>query len=103
MIITKSEPFTKEEIKKLKITIESLSMDLKRVALGMHRGSLAMVQRFREEALKRELELEKFTLDVYLNKLLTETKKRLRKKDSSMAEDFLMYSTLFRNYSIKNL
>ncbi|MBI2405576.1 hypothetical protein HYV21_00790 [Candidatus Microgenomates bacterium] len=78
-------------------------MDLKRVALGMHRGSLAMVQRFREEALKRELELEKFTLDVYLNKLLTETKKRLRKKDSSMAEDFLMYNTLFRNYSIKNL
>ena len=84
-----------------KIILESLSMDLKRVALGMHRGSLAMAQRFSKEALKREQELEQFTLDIYLKKLLAVTKKRLRKKDSSMAEDFLMYSTLFRNYSVK--
>lgn len=41
MIITKSEPFTKEEID-LKILIESLAMDLYRVAVGLNRGSKAM-------------------------------------------------------------
>lgn len=58
MIITKSEPFTREEIEKLKrdqkIIIESLAMDLKRIAIGLHRGSLKMANRFKDEALKRE-------------------------------------------------
>ena len=37
-----------------KTIIESLAMDLKRVALGLHKGSNAMANRFKEEAQKRE-------------------------------------------------
>ncbi|MDO8570329.1 MAG: hypothetical protein Q7R97_01980 [Candidatus Daviesbacteria bacterium] len=54
MIITKTEPFTKYQ----KLIVESLAMDLKRVALGLYRGSNIMADRFKEEALKRSQELE---------------------------------------------
>ena len=37
-----------------KTIIESLAMGLKRVALGLHKGSNAMANRFKEEAQKRE-------------------------------------------------
>lgn len=58
MVITKNKPYTKEEIKKLrdmenKYILESLASDLKRVALGMHRGSNQMAKKFLDEALKR--------------------------------------------------
>jgi len=82
-----------------KIIIESLAMDLKRTALGLHRGSLFMAQRFREEALKREKELEGQKTDGYLKILLSNTKKILKSYNKKDAEDILMYSTLFQNYS----
>ena len=57
MIITKSEPFTKEEIIKVreknKQILGAIAMDLKRVALGYFRGSSSMAERFFQEALKR--------------------------------------------------
>ena len=85
-----------------KIILESLSMELRRVALGMHRGSLAMARRFQEEALKREQELERSKLDSYLKKLTEKVKKTLlNKSDNHLAEDFLMYSILFQNYTQK--
>ncbi len=84
-----------------KIIIESLAMDLKRVALGLHRGSNLMANRFKIEALKREDELEHQELTEYLRQLLQKTKEVLNSKDNQAAEDALMYSTLFQNYSLK--
>ena len=86
-----------------KITIESLAMDLKRVALGLHRGSFAMAERFKEEALKRELELGNQQLDNYLKKLLERTKQVLLSQKTDRAEDVLMYSTLFQNFALKRM
>lgn len=76
-------------------------MDLLRVALGLHRGSLAMAQRFKEEALKREKELESQKPKGYLKKLITNSEKALTGNDARVAEDALMYSTLFQNFARK--
>lgn len=107
MIITKLEPFTKEEIEKLKrdqkIIIESLAMDLKRVAIELHRESFKMADRFKEEASKRELELENQQLDNYLKKLLERTRQILLSQKADRAEDVLMYSTLFQNFALKKM
>lgn len=78
-------------------------MDLKRVALGLHRGSINMANRFKEEALKREEELEQQELDDYLKTLVKNCRKSLQVSNNRSAEDALMFSTLFQNYSIKNL
>ena len=85
-----------------KIIIESLAMDLKRVALGLQRGSLKMANRFKEEALKRENELEKYHLNDYLQKLLQRVKEILKRGGEKTAEDALMYSVLFQNFARKN-
>lgn len=93
---------TKEEKEKLKTTIESLAMDLKRVALGLHRGSFRMAERFKQEAFKRGLELESQPLNEYLKKLLTNTRKSLTSNTERTAEDALMYSTLLQNFTQKH-
>lgn len=85
-----------------KIIIESLAMDLKRVAIGMQRGSYGMAVCFKKEALKRIQELESGQLNNYLEKLIINLKKSLSKDNEQEAEDALMYSTLFQNYSLKN-
>lgn len=86
-----------------KIIVESLAMDLKRVALGLHRGSITMANRFKEEAFKRTAELEQQRTDAYLSKLVKGMKNRLSRDSDRVAEDALMYSTLFQNYAIKIL
>lgn len=82
-----------------KIIIESLAMDLKRVALGLHRGSTSMANRFKEEALNRAEEIEQ--KDNYLNKLVNGMRESFSKNDNRIAEDALMYSTLFQNFALK--
>lgn len=84
-----------------KILIESLAMDLKRVALGLHRGSFKMAQRFKEEALKREKELEQQRINSYLQILLKNSKKIFLSNDKRVAEDALMFSILFQNFAQK--
>lgn len=86
-----------------KIIIESLAMDLKRVALGLNRGSLAMANRFKDEVSKREQELTSQKVSGYLKKLLIAMKKSLSKDGDRVSEDALMYSTLLQNYSLKKL
>lgn len=81
-----------------KILVESLSMDLLRVALGLHRGSLKMAQRFKEEALKRQNELNSLLISPYLKRLLSNSKKAL---GANKEEDVLMYSVLFQNFASK--
>lgn len=86
-----------------KYIIASLAMDLKRVSLGLQRGSLNTANRFREEALKRGEELEKTNLNEYLKKLLRNARQVLKSDDERVAEDVLMYSTLFENFAQKEL
>lgn len=81
-----------------KVIIESLAMDLKRVALGSHRGSHKMAGRFQAEALKRINELEQETTDIYLKKLIKNSRQALLTTDARLADDALMYSILFQNF-----
>lgn len=85
----------------MKIIIESLSMDLLRVALGLHRGSFGMAERFKVEALKRENELKSHDLQPYLKKLVDKSRSVLESADQDRAEDILMYSILFQNFARK--
>ena len=76
-----------------KFILESLASDLKRVALGLHRGSNTMARRFLEEALKRKREIEMGKVSPYIKNLLLRLDKNIDK------EDALMYSTLIQNYT----
>jgi len=79
--------------------ISSLAMDLKRVALGYYRGSERTAERFVAEALKRKEEIKE--VPPYLEKILISLPQKLSQKDKSrLAEDALMYSTIFQNYVV---
>lgn len=87
-----------------KLILESLSMDLRRVAIGMHRGSTKMAHRFIEEALKRKSEVNYSTIQPYVRALLDGLPNKLTQSDTShIAEDSLMLSTLFQNYTQTHL
>lgn len=85
-----------------KVIIESLAMDLKRVALGMQRGSTGMANRFKAEALQRQRELEEFEISDYLQMLVAKSKQTLLASNERTGEDALMYSTLFQNFAQKH-
>lgn len=76
-----------------KFILESLASDLKRVALGLHRGSDAMAQRFLDEALKRKDEVEIEEVAPYIKNILSSLNKNID------AENALMFSTLLQNYT----
>lgn len=81
------------------IAISSLSMDLKRVALGYYNGSFATAQRFSQEALKRSTEVDKSGVKPYIKKLIHALPGLLKEKDKmGIAENALMYSTILQNY-----
>ncbi|MDO8620736.1 MAG: hypothetical protein Q7R31_00405 [Candidatus Levybacteria bacterium] len=85
-----------------KVALSSLAMDLKRVALGYHRGSWALANRFFAEALKRRGEINKTSLKPYLIRFLKDMDKLKDERDNmKKAEDALMYSTLFQNAALK--
>ena len=87
---------------KNKIAIESLSMDLLRVALGYHRGSSKMAKRFSEEARNRVGEIEKSKVKPYFVRILNKLPSVLSQSDEmKLAEDALMYSVLCKNYAKK--
>lgn len=81
-----------------KIILESLALDLKRVSLGYHRGSIKMANRFYEEALKRRDETDMSQIKPYMKKLLKNIQILLNDK-SRTAEDAQMLSTLVQNYA----
>ena len=101
MIVTKSDPYqgnTSNEIQDKQI-ISALAMDLKRMALGLHRGSFAMATRFMEEATRRIEEVDKSNLLPYMKNVLVKIQYTLSIQDKDKkAEDFLMYSTILQNY-----
>ena len=85
-----------------KIAISSLALDLKRVAVNYWSGSDQTAQRFSQEALKRQAELKLIKVKPYLRELLNTLPETLEQKDKKhLAEDALMYSTLFQNYAVK--
>ena len=75
------------------LALESLASDLKRVALGLHRGSQVMAGRFAQEALKRKSELASAKLPPYIKNLLIQLETATKDPDTA-----LMSSTLFQNY-----
>ncbi len=82
------------------IIIGSLSMDLKRVALGYYRGSENMARRFTEEAIKRKEEIKMSEVKPYLKKFINSLPEMLSQKDKQkLAEDALTYSVIFQNYT----
>lgn len=86
-----------------KYVIASMAMDLKRVALGLHNGSNLTAKRFFEEALKRKAEIKEEDIKPYLKVFLDKLPKLLDQKDAKkIAEDALLYSTIFQNYVIYN-
>ena len=88
---------------KIYIAIASLAMDLKRVALGFYQGSDKTARLFCQEALERIEEIEKQDLKPYLRKYLNKLPEVLSQKDEKkIAEDALMYSTIFQNYALHN-
>ena len=54
---------------KNEIILSSLAMDLKRVAIGINRGSFKMAERFCEEAMERKQELDLSNLKQYIKNL----------------------------------
>ncbi len=87
-----------------KISLGSLSMDLLRVALGIHRGSYKMAERFSQEAMKRRHEIDEREVKPYLRKVLANMENSLKISDpKKKAEDSLMYSTIIRNYCLSFL
>lgn len=89
---------------KNKLALASIAMDLKRVALGYHNGSLNTAKRFFEEALKRRDEIDQSLAEPYVKKLLVQLENIVTSNDSGkIAEDALMYSTLFQNAALSSL
>ena len=86
-----------------KLAISSLAMDLKRIALGYHNGSEKTAKRFTEEAIKRIGEIEPLNVAPYIGEALKKVRIMLSySKKADIAEDALMYSTIFQNYALNS-
>lgn len=87
------------KLNKNNFALSSFSMDLKRVALGLHRKSYAMAERFIDEAEKRSDEIAADQLPHYIQMVLKKAKNALHDTDSErVPEDLMMYSQLIQNY-----
>lgn len=86
-----------------KIALESLTMDLKRVAIGYHRNSLIMANRFYEEALKRKNELDMSSLRPYIIRFINRIDVLTNQENDAVADEALLISTLLQNYTQKFL
>lgn len=82
-----------------KINLLSLSMDLKRICLGIQRKSFGMADEFECQA-KRWLKVK--TKIYHTQEILKEVKQILDRPNSlEKAEDCLMYSVLLQNRAMK--
>ena len=82
---------------KNKIAIESLTSDLKRIALLRHRGSIQAANKFSAEAQKRVSEIDAQTTKPYIQKILKDIPRATTNSDTA-----LMYSTLLQNYTLRH-
>jgi len=81
-----------------KQVLGALSMDLKRVALGIHGKSFKTADRFLAEALKRKEELNSDDLLPYIQRILEKVWNLPLVDPDQRAEDALMFSTRIQNY-----
>lgn len=82
-----------------RIALESLSMDLMRVAISCHRGADRVIERFTKEALIRSREVQQEEVKPYLWKYLTKLEGALTIADkASRADELLLHSILIQNY-----
>lgn len=89
---------------KNEVILSSLAMDLKRIAIGLDRGSFKMAERFYEEAMERKQELDLNNLKQYIRDVIFEIERLFEEKDNDKkAENFLMYSTILQNFIISNV
>jgi len=87
-----------------KIAIESLSLDLLRIANGLYKGSYKMAKRFSDEALLRCSEVKKDEVRPQFAELLAKIEHCLSNvPEDRTAEDALMYSVLCKNYAKRYL
>ncbi len=83
-----------------KVTLLSLSLDLKRIVQSIQRDSMENADRFSKEA-KRWLVESKNTNDEYLKGLLKKIESTLNLENGNKkAEDCLMYSVLIQNQAL---
>lgn len=84
-----------------KVTLLSLSNDLKRIVTSIQRNSTENSLRFTKEAKHWLEESQAFARDEYLTSLLEKIRVVLNKQDSlEKAEDCLMYSVLVQNQAL---
>lgn len=83
--------------------IQALSVDLYRAATGFHRGSIKTANIFSREAQEKMYKIQENTSSPYLKKLIVWTLPLLARQDGDAAEHLLMYSNLFKNYSLKRM
>lgn len=84
-----------------KITLLSLSNDLKRIVTSIQRGSSENTKRFTKEAKHWLSESQNLNKNDYLASLLEKINITLNKPDSlEKAEDCLMYSVLVQNQAL---
>ncbi len=83
-----------------KIALSSIALDLKRVAINYHHGSISTANRFFAEAMKRRSEIDQRKLKPYVRKILTNLDKLIFQAKEKIAEDALMYSVLLQNAAL---
>ena len=83
-----------------KLLLQAMAVDLKRVAIGYHSGSVRMADRFLQEVMQRIELLQYSSLSSSMKKLLKKIEKLPKEKNiDKRAEDALLYSTLFLSFS----
>lgn len=88
---------------KNKLALSSLAMDLKRVSLSYYRNSLKTARIFSREALERQKDINIKYLKPYLRKIFDSLSTTLSQGDHlRLAEDALMYSSLFQNAALES-
>lgn len=84
-----------------KLEIAAMAMDLKRVSLGLQRGSFTMAERFLKEARSRKKDLNLSSYPQYIIKLVQKVSNISLDNKDQVSEDCLMYSTLLQNFAGK--
>ncbi len=87
---------------KNKAILGALAMDLKRVALGYHRGSNVMAERFFEEALKRREEIDLTALKPYLLKFLKNMRILKDKRKTKQLKTLFSIALFFKTHHNSN-
>lgn len=86
----------------LKISIGSMALDLNRVAIGIHRGSDKVAERFFHEALQRKKEIKETDVPQYIVQILNKINAN-QNLNEDFAEKVMVYSILLENFAVKRL